>query len=374
MDEIKVTKVPKREVTEDQPRDGIDKSINLMLVNEWAKKFIKQHKLEKYGVVYYTEDYGLIKTVAKKLNISDEIILPPEDDSVGGIGISDDLVIIIDNRIGGGIFAFIFAKDRNKLKKILTKRYPPGVYKLISDYNGVRVIETQITKERRVVLDNNAEKEISEEIRIFFSKKDVYKKNNIAYKRGVLFYGSPGNGKTSVVKNIVLENPDKFSFIIDCTGGIGENLIRFLKDLPKDKGKIIIFEDIDGLQITGRSGFLNFVDGLDSIENTFIIATTNDIGKVDHALINRPSRFDILYKFENPSEETRRKILKLEFPNTSQEKIDIYAKMCEGFSGAYMKEIFIMMKLREIEIDKAIEHIKVQIKMFKDNSRPMYTG
>jgi transitional endoplasmic reticulum ATPase len=69
---------------------------------------------------------------------------------------------------------------------------------------------------------------------------------------------------------------------------------------------LLIFEDLDSLitQET-RSYFLNEVDGLESNDGILVIASINNLSKLDPSLSKRLSRFDHKYHFKPPNEDER---------------------------------------------------------------------
>lgn len=113
---------------------------------------------------------------------------------------------------------------------------------------------------------------------------------------------------------------------------------------------LLVFEDIDSLVTEKvRSYFLNEVDGLESNEGIMMIGSTNHLEKLDPAISKRPSRFDRKYHFKLPAETERAayceywrgqlaKNPSIDFPSSLSPAI---AKMTDGFSFAYLKELFI---------------------------------
>ncbi len=63
------------------------------------------------------------------------------------------------------------------------------------------------------------------------------------------------------------------------------------------------------------------------MDDVYIIATCNDLSKVDVALLNRPSRFDKIYLVDDADTKQRRRFLKQYFPNiTKKELKECYEK------------------------------------------------
>ena len=116
----------------------------------------------------------------------------------------------------------------------------------------------------------------------------------------------------------------------------------------------------------GCSYFLNQVDGVENNDGILIIASTNHVERLDSAVTKRPSRFDRNYHFSLPSESERtlyfehwRKRLeandKIDFDSAICE---IAAKITDGFSFAYLKELLIqaLLAMARANVIDAIEN------------------
>jgi len=132
----------------------------------------------------------------------------------------------------------------------------------------------------------------------------------------MLFYGSPGTGKTSIIRAIASEiRNDVITISLGTQTDSSLNRIAsdiYLKKANEKDTTIYVFEDIDCATATQNrtdleddeqnskvslSTILNIIDGVTGFDNAIIIATTNHIEKLDPALI-RPGRFGHHFKFD----------------------------------------------------------------------------
>lgn len=84
------------------------------------------------------------------------------------------------------------------------------------------------------------------------------------------------------------------------------------------------------------------MDGFRSNDGLLVIATTNHPENIDPALLNRPSRFDRVWKIDLPTLPCRETSLARLFrEHLGEEEVRRLARQTEGFSGAYLKELYI---------------------------------
>jgi transitional endoplasmic reticulum ATPase len=210
-----------------------------------------------------------------------------------------------------------------------------------------------------VILDPEMKKNLIEDVQGFFDNSQLYSDFAVPWKRGIILHGVPGNGKTVSIKALMsslYDREDKIpslyvkSFDDKCKGE--QYSIRQIFTQARSCAPcLLIFEDLDSLVGDDvRSYFLNEVDGLESNDGILMIGSTNHLDKLDPAIAKRPSRFDRKYHFKIPETEQRiayaqywrKKLLKNETVAFEEELCPIIAQLTEGFSFAYMKELFVM--------------------------------
>lgn len=159
-----------------------------------------------------------------------------------------------------------------------------------------------------IIIDSQLKQRLLTDIDKFNTSKDWYEKASIFYKRGYLFWGQPGNGKTSLA--IGLANHLKRDLYILDLNSITEN--HMLKTAFSNVGKnaVLLIEDIDGFYNLREpvkkdsklsfSTFLNCLDGVFYKDGLITIITTNKIQMVDEALM-RSGRMDFVEEIKKPT-------------------------------------------------------------------------
>ena len=202
-----------------------------------------------------------------------------------------------------------------------------------------------------LVLVDSLKREIETEFVQFFQSREVYEKYGIPWKRGVLFIGPPGNGKTHTVKALInqLGQPCLYVKSFKSEYATEEENMRLVFERARITTPcLLVLEDLDSM-ITDecRSFFLNELDGFEANTGVVVLATTNHPERLDPAILDRPSRFDRKYHFHLPADAERRAYiarwndqLQGELRLTETGLIDLL-KETEGFSFAYIKELFL---------------------------------
>jgi AAA+ superfamily predicted ATPase len=202
-----------------------------------------------------------------------------------------------------------------------------------------------------LVLPGRMRETIANDFLKFFESKETYDRYRIAWKRGVLFLGPPGNGKTHMLKAVanMLGKPCLYVRSFKGTGlstqeGIGRVFQRARDTAPC----VLVLEDLDSLiDEHNRSVFLNEMDGFYTNEGLLTLATTNHPERLDPAILERPSRFDRKYTFSIPQMEERRRFIEM-VNGTVEPDLQLnpdtvlrLAYATKGFSYAYLKELFL---------------------------------
>ena len=211
-----------------------------------------------------------------------------------------------------------------------------------------------------LILRGSLKQEILEDLVEFFASQAIYEEHDVPWKRGILFVGPAGNGKTHTVKALIntLQQPCLYvkSFRALHSQGADEfNIRQVFARARRSAPCVLVLEDLDSLLTSqNRSFFLNELDGFASNIGIVTLATTNHPERLDPSILDRPSRFDRKYPFDLPEKTERdayillwNESLKpdLRLSNEGTTKI---SELTDGFSFAYLKELFLSSKMRWI--------------------------
>jgi cell division protease FtsH len=201
-----------------------------------------------------------------------------------------------------------------------------------------------------LVLDDKRKDEVRQNLANIIDHSDVYEKNGLTIKRGLIFHGSPGTGKTLLGK--ILCNLIDWTFVWVTPRHLQDardvtRIVSMCRDLAPT---ILFLEDIDlfggnrhqnsNVGVLGE--LMNQLDGIQENRNIITIATTNNVEVLEKALLKRPGRFDRVIEFGEPRGENIIKMLKL-FSNgvrlDPDVDFDTLAKGLNGLTGAQVKEL-----------------------------------
>lgn len=194
---------------------------------------------------------------------------------------------------------------------------------------------TLIEQEKPFTFDDLAG-EISPDVKElvdFIKHPERFNKVGAQMPHGVLLFGPPGTGKTSIARALAGECEAAFfsasgTQFIEVYVGVGPQRIRELFDKARAaivsgsfKHAFVYIDEIDAIGTSRMletnseyrntlNELLNQMDGFEQNKNITVIASTNTIKTLDPALI-RAGRFDRHIEIGLPSEKSREAILRL---------------------------------------------------------------
>ncbi|TKX75339.1 AAA family ATPase [Halorubrum sp. GN11_10-6_MGM] len=229
---------------------------------------------------------------------------------------------------------------------------------------------------------------------------EVFEELDMQAAKGVLMYGPPGTGKTLLAKAVANESESNFisikgpellnKYVGESEKGVREVFSKARENAPT----IVFFDEIDSIATergknSGDSGvgervvsqLLTELDGLESLEDVVVIATTNRPDLIDSALL-RPGRLDRHVHVPVPDEEARRRILEVHTRNkplADDVDLDALARKTEGYVGADIEAVAreaSMNASREFigsvtpeEVGESVGNVRVTMAHFEDALR-----
>ena len=360
----------------------------VMMANEHKLKKSKGFKMKKYQRInMYIHDTAILKRLLKEFN---RIAVSKENNSLVFYNKGDwdiecmflislkkikkfmkiSRAIVLDDNTSNALQGADFTCVKNtyleisESKKDRTQKYEI-VRKHIYDENLVFDTKSTLYKVKNDILSFFTDK-----------TKEIYKNLELPFKRGVILYGEPGNGKSAMIREMIRTTPnDVIKIIIRRVSALQDVLSSLIAELD-GRQAIIIMEDIDSMiDARNRSDILNVLDGTDVNSGIYLIGTTNYPEKLDGGFMNRAGRFDKAYKIDNPGKETRRlffesrnldKVLsgyKINKNNKGSKKdlVKLFVKYSDNIPMASLKELitsvsYSLIYNEEKYIEDAVKH------------------
>lgn len=220
-----------------------------------------------------------------------------------------------------------------------------------------------------LVLDKYTNKDLQTNLMNLLENVDVYEKNNLPLKRGLIISGEPGTGK-SLLGKILCHNSDwTFMWITPKHFHDIDSVSSIMKTARMLGPTILFLEDID---LYGKhreqnalssllGELMNQLDGIEDHNYVVTIATTNNQDALEKALLDRPGRFDKVIKFNTPTSKCRDKMFKtflgsirLDSDVDFEELVD----RTDRLTGAQVKEVVNQAVLQAID-DKSYDSKKI---------------
>jgi hypothetical protein len=249
---------------------------------------------------------------------------------------------------------------------------PPGVYTfalppMTPPYFARLFVQT----DRLLRFTDGPGKQICDDIKSFLTP-DVaarFKCYGYMHRRGVLMYGKPGTGKTSLVMQIAEQFvADGGVVLMNVTPDKVTLATQMARRGNPDLRVLVVIEELDDEIDNGWLGTItNLLDGSGSSANTVYLATTNHIDRIPNKLKVRPSRFALVIEVGPPSVDVRRQyilgILKEEDKATFD--VERAVGFTEGFTLDQIKEFLVSVLCFLVDPEEAAARLR-QIETLAD--------
>lgn len=195
------------------------------------------------------------------------------------------------------------------------------------------------------------------EVERFWSMNDRFARLGFAHRRGYLFYGKQGCGKSSLIHQIVsrIVGAGHIAFFCTYPPWFRVCLARF-REVEPTRPVVCVFEDIDAtIKHYGESELLQILDGNAQVDRVINLASTNYPERLDRRIIARPRRFDRLLEIESPDAALREAYFSRKLPHLSRAERERWVDRSAGLPFAALTELVISVECLGHDLDDAAE-------------------
>ena len=297
--------------------DSLTNSPNNKYLFDWLKKYDKEFE------VHYSKHSESITDFIKLIPVTkDTFIYIVTGNKIDRYNIYN-LINTKENRKDYDMYVYIGGKKARKyikefeklmeLRNTMNRSNKIYIVNEVSNqgYSNINVIDLKKRETDTLYFSHGEMDKIIKHIDHFESTKEMYTDKQLLYKTGILLYGEPGTGKSSLANAIATKY--KRSIITISMNKVSEidfgQLTLLINNDDLDT-YIILMEDIDTLFLNREdekatdknyndiiNQLLQFLDSNTSPNNVIFVATTNHVDKLDAALL-REGRFDLKIEVE----------------------------------------------------------------------------
>jgi SpoVK/Ycf46/Vps4 family AAA+-type ATPase len=236
-----------------------------------------------------------------------------------------------------------------------------SAYRVFSTMQGIKFERIKPKTAELYKFKSGPMEEVLSEIDRFWTLEEDYKKLGLLHNRGILMYGPPGSGKTSIINQVVEMITKRGDIVLysNDLSALREGLKAFRSVEPKRK-LVVVLEDADDHLKYDEQTFLHLLDGQDSTDGILYLASTNYIERFPERAL-RSGRFDKKVFVPQPPYEGRlvffqNKLKKHDMASDSE--IENLADETEGLSFGDLTELVTAVYALKEPLDDVLARLK----------------
>jgi hypothetical protein len=252
--------------------------------------------------------------------------------------------MISDTHNQHGLQWMVHGPDTYQVCGRTVAQLPAGAYTCSVDCYGNPVFHARdLQVDELIDFADSLPSRILEEIDRFWDMGSRFAQYGFLHRRGYLFYGKQGSGKSSLIHQIIARiiAADHVAFFCQHP----YHFIRCMEQLRQvEPGRplVCVFEDIDAIiKEYGDSELLQWLDGNHQVNKAVNLASTNYPEKLDRRIVSRPRRFDRILRIDAPDERLRDAYFARKLPGQSCQERSHWVRLTEGLPFAALAELII---------------------------------
>jgi AAA+ superfamily predicted ATPase len=236
-------------------------------------------------------------------------------------------------------------------------RLPAGAYTCFQDPFGNPVCQAKtLYVDDLIDVPGSLASRVLHEIERFWGEGERFHRYGFLHRRGYLFHGKQGCGKSSLIHQVVAQiiAAGHVAFFCEDPNVFVRSLEQF-RAVEPDRPMVCIFEDIDALIAQYGDGMLlQWLDGNHQVDRAVNIASTNYPEKLDRRIIARPRRFDRVLRIESPDADARAAFFARKMPDQSAAERRRWVELSEGLPFAALAELVISVACLRNDLEETV--------------------
>jgi hypothetical protein len=241
------------------------------------------------------------------------------------------------------------------------KLLPPAGYTCHQDCYGRLELHAQdLLADDYIDFPHGLPSRVLREIGQFWSLKENFQRFGFLHRRGFLFYGKQGCGKSSLIHQIVrgIVAAGHVAFFCDNPYVFLSTMTEFRRVEPS-RPLVCVFEDLDAIiKRYGDAALLQWLDGNHQVDRVVNLASTNYPERLDRRIVSRPRRFDRILRIDAPDDRFRAAYFARKMPEQSAAERAQWVELTDGLPFAALAELVISVQCLGNHLEETIALLK----------------
>lgn len=235
----------------------------------------------------------------------------------------------------------------------------PTAYQADNDMNGLFFTVHDLKTDDLLRFEDDRQETVINEIKRFWELEGRFKSLGFVHKRGILLYGSPGTGKSCIIKLVAENVVNEGDIVLVVRNPVILNMaLETIRQIEPSRRILVILEDVDKMVERFESELLGLFDGDSQQDNIVFLGTTNYIDKLPPRML-RTGRFDRVIEIGNPGADGRRAYFNQKLLGKEHEEVIEYlVSITDGFNFSQLKELVVSLYCLGYGLKETFRRIK----------------